>query len=459
MTLTLLLPWFPILLGVGVAGRLLGRGRGFALGLVCAMFWVVLVQASAGTAMWKQPWVVVTILMGAAAIFLMGGWAGQMPPDDPVPIRTRSASDGSRPRAGAWGSDSAERSSDETRATAGLFDRFATVIHQFDDWLVEHRDDNDPWPPFGEFIRGVLFQCCRATHVKPYRLLSEGEELMPLRQPDPFLEVKRVSARQGILGHVVTTGRSYVNGDRAQGELIGQLAHGCPEAILWCFAVTKGTQRLGAVTAGQLDIAPANNLALLRAVEQLVAQCWCLLAETVHSRTAGKDDPGSGLYNRAAFLQAARQSLRESYAQGEPVAIAVIAVEGMRELNDAGRWEVADELVREVADSLRRKVRMDDRLGRFDGSRFIWLLRRVDAELASLIVKQVMSRLTTLCGDRNRWRSSIAVRCGVVGSGTEYPDLRTLVSHALVQSRRARLEHVTIAGELDAQAATTVGAG
>jgi len=274
----------------------------------------------------------------------------------------------------------------------------------------------------------------------------------------------RVSARQGILGHVVTSGRSYVEGDRTQGELIGQLAATCgppgpkSEAIVWCFAVTQGTKRLGAVTAGHLDgpwLIPADNLALLRAVEQLVSQCWCLLAETVHSRTAGQHDPGSGLYNRAAFLQAAQQSLRESYAQGEPVAIAVIVLEGMRELNDAGRWEVADELVREVADFLRRKVRMDDRLGRFDGSRFIWLLRRVDAELASLIVKQVMSRLTTLCDDRHRWRASITVRCGVVGSGTENPELRTLVSHALVQSHRARREHVAIAGELDAQEATS----
>ena len=201
-----------------------------------------------------------------------------------------------------------ERAADEMIA----LDRFATVIQQFDDWLVEHRDDADPWPAFGEFIRGVLFQCCRATHVKPYRLLSEGEELAPLREPDPLAEVKRVSARQGILGHVVTTGRSYADGDRTQGELIGQLAKACFEPIVWCFAITQGTQRLGAVTAGQLDIVPADNLALLRAVEQIVAQCWCLLAETVHSRTVGQDDPGSGLYNRTAFLQTAQQSLRES---------------------------------------------------------------------------------------------------------------------------------------------------
>jgi len=455
MTLALLLPWFPILLGVGVAGRLVGRGRGFALGLVCALFWVVLVQASAGTGMWNQPWIAGTLLMGAAAIFLMGGWAGQMPSDNLVPIRTRSAGSGSGPPAGAGGSDSVDSRHAGLDEMKTALDRFATVIHQFDDWLDEHGESKNVWSEFGEFIRGLLFQCCRATHVIPYRLLSEGEELAPLRDLDPLTEVKRVSARQGILGHVVTSGRSYVDGDRTQGELVKQLAQACPEPIVWCFAITQGTQRLGAVTAGQLDIAPADNLALLRAVEQLVSQCWRLLVETINGRTAGQDDPGSGLSNRTAFLHLAHQSLRESYAQSEPVAIAVIAVEGMRELNDAGKWEIADELVREIADSLRRKVRLDDRLGRFDGSRFIWLLRRVDAELASLIVKQVMARLKTLCGDQNRWRASITVRCGVVGSGTENPDLRTLVSHALLQSRRARLEHVTIAGELDVQPAAT----
>jgi diguanylate cyclase (GGDEF)-like protein len=443
MTLTLLLPWFPILLAVGLGGRLLGRGRGFALGLVCAMFWVVLVQAAAGTGIWRQPGVVATIFIGAVAIFLMGGWAGTMS------INERSSAAASalfrRP------------SVEAVREDASLaLDNFAALIHRFDDWLSEHRDDSDPWPAFGEFIRGVLFQCCKATHVKPYRLLSEGEELAPLREPDPLAEVKRISARQGILGHVVTTGRSYLVGDPSQGELIAQLGQDSPEPIVWCFAVTQGTERLGAVTAGQLDVAPDANRALLRAVEQLVSQCWCMLAETVRSRTAGQDDPGSGLYNRTAFLQAAQQSLRESYAQGEPVAAVVVAVEGLRELNDSGRWEVADELIREVADTLRRKVRMDDRLGRFDGSRFMWLLRRVDTGLASLIVRQVMTRLTELCGDEGRWRSSVAVRCGVVGSGMEKPDLRTLVSRALAQSRRARLERLTIAGELDAHPAESV---
>lgn len=56
VTLTLILPWFPIILGVGVAGRLLGRARGFALGLLCALFWIVLVQASMGPTIWMDFW-------------------------------------------------------------------------------------------------------------------------------------------------------------------------------------------------------------------------------------------------------------------------------------------------------------------------------------------------------------------------------------------------------------------
>ncbi|MGB2987440.1 MAG: GGDEF domain-containing protein [Phycisphaerae bacterium] len=465
MVVTALLPWFPILLGVGVGGRLLGRTRGLALGALCALFWVVLVQTSAGAAIWGDPWSVATIVSGAVAIAAMGRWSGEMP----------DALGGGDPR----GSKRAvchvdspgvcDSALNTGGAETAALQQLSAAIDQFDDWLDTHRNESDPWPKFDEFIRSVMYQCCKATHVKTYRLLSEGEELAPLREPDPLVEVERLSARRGIVGHVVTTGRSYLAGDRTQGEFVEKLAEGSSDrgarrdsrtsmctstctstysAIAWCFAIRQGTRRLGAVIVGQLDIPPEHGKPLLRAVEQLINQFWSTLVEVIRSRSAIEDDPVSGLCGRAAFFPAAEWSLHESYAHGEPVAVAVIALEGLRELNDTGRWEVADELVREVAGLLRRKVRMDDCLGRFDGSRFILLLRRVDSELASLIVTQIMSRAAAVCGDEARWRTTLAVRCGVVGSGTEQPDLRTLLSRALVQVRRARLEDTAIASDL-----------
>ncbi len=439
MILTLLLPWFPIILGVGVGGRLLGRTRGYGLGLLCALFWMVLVGASAGTGVWGDPWTAAAILAGSVAIIAMGGWAGESP------ISTRAAGFG--PRECSRGLKPAAQIVSPVEDTSTL-QRLTTAMEQFDEWLEDHRNDRNPWPGFDEFIRAVMNQCCGAKHVKPYRLAGEGEELLPLREPEPFTEVKPIFARRGMMGHVVTTGRSYYAGDATQGELVAKLADDSSEPIAWCFAIRQGTRRLGVVVARQLDIPPERSKQLLRVVERLVTGFWCTLAEACHSRAAALDDPVSGLLTREAFLRTAEQSLSGSYQQGEPVALAVIALEKLRELNDSGRWEVADELVAEVSNALRQKVRMDDRLGRFDGSRLLLLLRRVDSQLATLIVGQVMSRLTALCGDRDRWNASIEVRCGVVGSGTEEPDLRSLISRALIECHRARAEGVPIASDL-----------
>lgn len=448
MILTLLLPWFPIILGVGVGGRLLGRARGYGLGLLCALFWIVLVQASSAAGIWQDPWTVATILAGSVAIVAMGGWAGEMS------ISTRAA--------GLIAPEHSRRLEPAVQIVSPVEDPTAlqglsTAMEQFDEWLEDHRNDCNPWPRFDEFIRAVMNQCCGATHVKPYRLAAEGEELLPLREPEPFTEVKPISARTGIFGHVITTGRSYYAGDAAQGEFVAKLADDSSEPIAWCFAIRRGTRRLGVVVARQLNIPPQRSGQLLHVVERLVTGFWCALAEACQSRAAALDDPVSGLLTREAFLRTAEQSLSESYQQGEPVALAVIALEKLRELNDSGRWEVADELVAEVSDALRQKVRMDDRLGRFDGSRLLLLLRRVDSQLATLILGQVMSRLTALCGDRDRWQASIEVRCGVVGSGTETPDLRSLISRALTECHRARAESIPIASDLPELADVSVG--
>ena len=447
MTLSLLLPWFPIVLAVGVGGRLLGRTRGFALGLVCALFWIVLTQASSGVGVWRDPWVVATIFIGAFTIFVMGGWsAGGSAEGTGVSSSTVGRQDRDRDGVADRGSCSDCEESDSA------FRRIESAIDRYDDWLEEHRGDSNPWPEFGEFIRATLHECVRATHVKPFRVCSEGRELEPLRRHDLFTETSRLPVRRGIVGHVLTTARSYVAGDARQGELVRTLAEESDVNLAWCFPVTQAEHRLGVVTVGQLGIAPDHNRALLGAIERLVAQFWCNLAEALRSRTAGEVDAVSGLLTRQAFLHAANRSLRSSYDQGEPAAVVVIELGGLRQLSDSGHWDIADGLVGEVGETLRRKVRMDDRLGRFDGSRFIWLLRRVDSQLAALIAKQVMTRLDLLCGDESRWGASISIRCGLSGVGLENPDLTTLVSRALGQSRRARLENLAIATDLESQA-------
>lgn len=444
---SMLLPWFPIILAVGVGGRLLGRQRGLGLGILCSLFWVALVQAAQGIALWQSGWAVITLLIGSFAMAMMGAWSGEAIADR-AGSGNGIAADGEGLRS-AWSAPSAKsgQMEDKLQSPGG-------AVEQFHEWLEQHRDQADPWPDFGEFIRGVLFQCCQATHVKPYRLLAERQELELLRGVDPLRGVTRVSARKGIIGHVLTTGRSYLAGV-TDGDLVGALAQETEAPAPWCFAVRCGTRRLGAVSVGYLNLDPQRHRTLLRGVEQIIALFWGHLAEVARSRLAGDDDPVSRLSNRQAFFRAAERSLREAGSRGEPVALAVISIRGLRRLNDAGKWDAADDLIRDLGAVLRRKVRLEDHIGRFDGARFVWLLRRVDSELARLIVSQVMDRLESVVADP-RWSMPdfpLGIHCGLSGAGLQPTALRSLVAKALVQSQRARTNGLRVATDLDDRSA------
>lgn len=319
-----------------------------------------------------------------------------------------------------------------------MLNRFTNSMSRFAEWLGTQNNEEDFWPEFAEIVRATLNQCCQATHVRVYRVAANGRELAAIREPSPLVQTDRISARRGIVGHVVTTGRSYIANDVSKGELLDALADDVHGPLAWVFVVKRGNERLGAVTAGTCEAGNADALAILAHTEKLVNQFWLMAVDAQRTWALERFDPVCNLLSRPAFVQVAEHALEESYRQGAPAAVAVLAIEGLRAMNDSGRWEVADEMLGEVGALLRAKVRGEDRLGRFDGSRFVILLRRVDSELATLIVRQLIAQVSTLCADVARWGAAVSVRCGLAGSGTGQPTLRTLVAQALGHAQRAR---------------------
>ncbi len=323
--------------------------------------------------------------------------------------------------------------------------RIAASLQEFDLWLAQERDTEDYWPAFGEFLRTALNEICGAARVTPYRIADNGRELLALRQASPLVQTDRISARKGIIGHVVTTGRPYVAGAAAQRDMIDSLARDAEHPLAWCFLAQQDAQRMGVVAVGQVATASPIMLSL---AERLTSQFWYMAAQAHRIRTMEQSDPVCGLLSRPAFLLTAEKAVAESYQNNAPLAVAVLALEGIRGMNDSGRWEVADDLLREVSKFLRTKVRSDDRLGRFDGSRFAILLRSVDSELATLIVRQLIAQLSTLVGDAGRWGANIKVRCGLAGSGTGRPMLRELITRALTESQRAREQSRMVSSDI-----------
>ncbi|HEY3242096.1 MAG TPA: diguanylate cyclase [Phycisphaerae bacterium] len=479
MMLALFLPWVPITLSVAIGARMMRRNRAVLLGVCCALFWIVLSRAGLGPRLWSDAWWILALLIGAGAMIGMALWAGEA--TDVAPRRaailaplTRDGRE-SPPRGNRSAADlplasAAWSAADGPNGARAVPQSIAT----FDDWLERHRHDPDPWPAFDELIRSLLHQYCGASHVRPFRVLSEGDLLVPLREAgmgtgqresspaDPYQPAVGgavISARQGIIGHVVTSGQTYIAGDPTLGDLIHALA-GDDSPVRWCFAVRNGGRRIGAVAVGQLApdagrVAAATGL--LDAMEALINLFWTTLAETCRSRVASQNDPVTELLARDAFLTSAATALEESYREHEPVAVAAFAMEGLRRLDDAGLWELSNELVRGMGQLIRRKVRAEDRLGRFDDGRFLLLLRRVDSELARLIVGQLMNKLTAFCRDSLRLGADITMRCGLAGSGTDTPPLAGLIARALTHAHEARARLIPLVSDLTTQDSERAG--
>ncbi len=430
MILKFVLPWFPILLATALGSRLLGRARGYALGVLCALFWIVVVQASEGWAVWTHFGSAATLLAGAAAIVAIGGWGGD--------ALSADSSNGSLPPADSSGT--------EKQGAAPRLALLTESMERFDDWLEEHRQDRNPWPRFDEFLRSMLYQTCQASHVLPLRLIPESDQLVPLREIDASESARPVSASCGVVGEVLRSGRPFVLGERDPGAS-APTVEGVAGNIVWCIPMMQASRRLGVILVRRMGIDPRQNRDWLHVAAAVSNRFWCELWEASQSRRLSQDDPASGLFTREAFVKIAGAALQDCHRQSEPAALVVVALERLRELNDAGRWELADELLRAVGKELTAKLRADDLGGKFDGSRFLLLLRRVDRDLATLIITQLMARLNAVCGDASRWGLSIGVRCGFVCSDANPGDLRILISKALAQWRRARGEDQFIVNE------------
>ncbi len=417
-----------MMLIAGVAGRSRTFARAGVVAALCAVFWVALCVAVAGGMDELRGWSAASLAAGTAAILAIARWTSgsrrAVPPDGlPGPA--------SAPRV-----DAEPPLVHDTRW-------IQTLLRQFDDWLERYRSDADPWPEFGELLRGMLYEHCGASRIKPYRILSEDEVLVPLREMESSDSNDLLSAREGPIARMVALGRSLrTDGDDVEDRRILQEMIGLGLGpVAWAFPIRQASRTIGLVFVGELDrrLAPERaHRDRLATMELLIGQCWSTLLEVCRSRASATTDPVSGLLTRDVLIGAGEHILRECYHRREPVTVLVIAIEGLRRLDERGLWCQANAIIGQAATELAGRCRPTDLLGRFDDSRFIMILRRVDAELAKLIAGELVARLRSLeVGDLPDG-VEIGFRGGVVSSGSDTPTLASLIAVAVGQCHRAR---------------------
>ena len=105
---------------------------------------------------------------------------------------------------------------------------------------------------------------------------------------------------------------------------------------------------------------------------------WARVASTALERTRSierlrhdaRHDSLTGLPNRAAIFEKLDTAI-EQVQQETPLAVFFVDLDGLKALNDTLGHDVADEMIREVAQRLLASVRIGDFVGRFGGDEFI----------------------------------------------------------------------------------------
>jgi len=319
----------------------------------------------------------------------------------------------------------------------------------FVEWAESLEPDAPIWPAFDQLVREMLTEHLGAGRVRCFAVEPTEQQLCSLAQREEA-DAPPQSARTGILGHVVTTGDEFIAEDGAHGELLDQLAAEGENRWDWVWPVRSRGATVGLLAVGRL---PQAWRAERQTIGQLVGAFWAHVACLDELRIARRTDKASGVLTRGDFFEAASRATADAYEDNEPIVVAALALEGLRGLDDVGRWRTRDELVERLGRLVRRRMRSDDVIGRFSDDRFVVLLRRLDSGLGRLIAEKLLhvanSQIVAPLVERAGGAARIQLRIGLAGSGLERKSFESLMVSAFETVERARRQGVPISTDIE----------
>jgi diguanylate cyclase (GGDEF)-like protein len=115
-----------------------------------------------------------------------------------------------------------------------------------------------------------------------------------------------------------------------------------------------------------------------------------------------RTDTKTGLLTHAAWTEHTHTALTRAHQQRTPASVLFCDLDHFKTLNDTHGHLAGDQVLRAVADCLRRELREHDGLGRFGGEEFVILLELPDddADLVAARLRRAVAALTPAPGIR-----------------------------------------------------------
>lgn len=104
-----------------------------------------------------------------------------------------------------------------------------------------------------------------------------------------------------------------------------------------------------------------------------------------------RNDALTGELNRTYLTAALAEAIEEATRYRSPVAFMMIGIDHLARINNAFGFDVADEVISDVARRIRRRLRGGDILGRFSGNRFGVILKNCGLDEVSIAAERLLA--------------------------------------------------------------------
>jgi len=157
----------------------------------------------------------------------------------------------------------------------------------------------------------------------------------------------------------------------------------------------------------------------------------------------------TGLYTHGRIIEQIEAAVRRADRQKSRFAVAMLDIDGFKQVNDTNGHLVGDQVLKALAYLLRQRLRMSDVLGRFGGDEYVVLLPDTGGLAAVEKMEDIRQNFAAIEHDTGHGLFSVTISCGVA----EYPaavschELIAAADNALYGAKRSGRDRVALAGE------------
>jgi len=153
-------------------------------------------------------------------------------------------------------------------------------------------------------------------------------------------------------------------------------------------------------------------------------------------------DSLTGFYNRRKIEELLQSEIERAKRYSDPLSVVFIDIDNFKQINDTFGHRVGDEVLKRVADLIRREIRKTDFAGRFGGEEFILILPETDPQRAVIVAERIRERIEK----EDFGAGEVTVSIGVTGlrRDDDYGSLFVRMDRAMYAAKRKGKNRVEV---------------